>query len=321
MRNKIGDFIPDMKYALQPVDRIEITVLVDNYTDLLLIEDDSSVHRPKLSHGRTLLAEHGLSLLIQITYGQKTHTILMDAGASEIALFKNADVLGLNLDDIEEIVISHGHFDHIGALDKVLRASSCRLPVNLHPASFAPRRKKLVDGSYTDLPTMKRDEVTHAGGILALSEKPSLLCNQHILLTGEIERITSYEQGSPVLETFEKGDYVKDPFRDDQSLVLNLKNKGLIIVSGCAHAGIVNSVLYAQKITGIAPVHAIMGGFHLSGPYFSKIIPQTISDLCTIHPEHIIPMHCTGWEAQVSMAKEMPEQFLLSSVGARFQFH
>jgi len=309
-----------MTYLLRPVDRLDVTVLVDNYTDLLMVEQNSLIRRPLLSDGKTLLAEHGLSFLIQVRSGEKIHTILMDAGATETALIENAKTLGISLDEISEVVISHGHFDHIGALFCVLRQSSCRIPVHLHPAAFAMRRKKRPDGTYTTLPSMTADEVTHAGGILSLSREPSLIANQKILLTGEVERITPFEQGSPVLEAREGDLFVKDVFRDDQALLIHLKDRGLIVISGCAHAGIINSVRYAQKITGIDTVYAIMGGFHLSGPYFKNIIPDTILALQEIKPACIIPVHCTGWEAQVSMAQAMPHAFVFSTVGTTFHF-
>jgi len=111
-----------------------------------------------------------------------------------------------------------------------------------------------------------------------------------------------------------------DSFRDDQSVIINLKDQGLVVISGCAHAGIVNSIRYAQKITGVPRIHAIIGGFHLSGPYFSKIITPTITDLESINPAYIIPMHCTGWEAQTLFAKKMPDKFILSTVGTKYVF-
>lgn len=309
-----------MRYSIHPADTIEITILVDNYSDLLLGENTPPVYRPVLPDGQTLLAEHGLSFLIRISSEGKKHSLLMDAGASEIALLQNAERLGLNRDEIEEIVISHGHFDHIGALNHILRSSPHRIPVHLHPAAFARRRKKYPDGTYTDLPTLNRDGITHDGAILSMSAGSSLIMNQYALLTGEIERQTSYEQGSPNLEAEADGRFVIDPFCDDQSLILHLKDRGLVIISGCAHAGIINSVRYAQKITGIDQIHAIIGGFHLSGPYFRTIIPQTITDLQEIDPRYIIPVHCTGWEAQTAIARTMPERFLLSTVGTRFHF-
>ncbi|HOJ95231.1 MAG TPA: MBL fold metallo-hydrolase [Methanospirillum sp.] len=309
-----------MSYSIKPVDSVDITVLVDNYTDLLLAEDTKHISRPTPSHGMTLFAEHGLSLLIRVRSGEKVQTILMDAGATDTAFIHNSKILGVDLDEICEIIISHGHYDHMGALYSVLRQSSCRIPVHTHPAAFSLRRKRLPDGSYTNLPSCMQDTVTHNGGILSLSTDPSVLADHMVMITGEIERTTSFEQGSPVLEAMEGNSFVKDSFRDDQSLIIHLKEKGLIIISGCAHAGIINSVRYAQKITGIEAVHAIMGGFHLSGPYFKTIIPDTISALQEINPDYIIPMHCTGWEAQVCMARAMPDAFVLSTVGTTFHF-
>lgn len=309
-----------MSYSIQPVDKVSITVLVDNYTDLLRADNGSVVHRPILSDGKTLLAEHGLSLFIQVKAAGKSHTVLMDTGASASVLEKNAEILNVDLNDIEEIIISHGHYDHTGSLLHVLHLSSCRIPVNMHPASFNNRRKRQPDGSYTNLPVVKRDEITHSGAILSLSAEPSFVCNKHMLLTGEIERTNTFEHGSPILEVQEQGIFIIDPFRDDQSLIFHLKNRGLIIISGCAHAGIINSVRYAQKITGIEKVHAIMGGFHLSGSSFDTIISPTICAMKEIQPGYIIPMHCSGWDAQYSFAREMPDQFLLSTVGTRFDF-
>jgi 7,8-dihydropterin-6-yl-methyl-4-(beta-D-ribofuranosyl)aminobenzene 5'-phosphate synthase len=309
-----------MIYSIKPVESVDITVLVDNYTDLLLAEESKHISRPALPQGMTLFAEHGLSLLIRVRSGEKVQSVLMDAGATETAFIQNLKVLGIDPDEICEIIISHGHYDHTGALYSVLRQSSCRIPVHIHPAAFALRRKRRPDGTYTNLPSIMQDTVTHNGGILSLSTDPSVLADQMVLITGEIERTTSFEQGSPVLEAMEENRYVKDSFRDDQSVILHLKEKGLIIISGCAHTGIINSVRYAQKISGIEKIHAVLGGFHLSGPYVKKIIPDTISALQEINPDYIIPMHCTGWDAQVCMAHAMPDAFVLSTVGTTFHF-
>jgi 7,8-dihydropterin-6-yl-methyl-4-(beta-D-ribofuranosyl)aminobenzene 5'-phosphate synthase len=101
--------------------------------------------------------------------------------------------------------------------------------------------------------------------------------------------------------------------------VLNTKGKGLVVLSGCAHAGIVNTVKHAQKITGVGKVHAIMGGFHLTGAK-EELIQRTISDIKTMAPDYIIPMHCIGFEALVAFAKEMPDQFILNTSGTQYIF-
>lgn len=307
-----------MTSSLRPIDSVEISVLIDNYTDLLLTEQTSTVSRPILPYGEALLAEHGLSFFITLTSGPKKHHILMDAGVTEIALFHNAKRIGVNLSDIEEICISHGHYDHIGSLIPLLRSLRCRIPVNIHPGAFVKRRKKLPSGSYVDLHSLNRDEIMHAGGIICLSKEPAFIANKMALLTGEIEKTTTFEQGSPVLEAEEHGQWIKDPFHDDQSLILNLNGKGLIVISGCAHAGIINSVRYAQKITGITKIHAVIGGFHLSGSHFKQIIPHTIAEMQKINPDLIIPLHCTGWTATNQLAEAMPGIVIINTVGTQY---
>ena len=108
-----------------------------------------------------------------------------------------------------------------------------------------------------------------------------------------------------------------DPIKDDQSLVMNLKGKGLVVVSGCSHAGIINTLLYAKKLTGVDKIHAVMGGFHLSGPIFEKITEKTIEMLKALSPAVVVPMHCTGRKAVERFSHEFPSAFVLNSVGSR----
>ena len=110
----------------------------------------------------------------------------------------------------------------------------------------------------------------------------------------------------------------KDTIADDQSLVINMRGKGLAVISGCAHAGIINTVLHARKITGVERVHTVLGGFHLSGPLFEPIIEETIGELKKMAPEVIVPMHCTGWNAVNRFAQAFPDSFVLNSVGSLF---
>jgi len=317
------DSLLDVKFmisSLKPVDRIEFTILVDNYTDMLLVDQTDHVKRPKPEKGLTLVAEHGFSVLIRVWDGDESHCILMDTGATDYPFFENADRLGIGLDPIEEIVLSHGHFDHFGSLVPLLRKQTTRIAIHMHPDSFHERRKKNPDGSYTNLLSLNRDLLTNVGAILNLSTEPSMIANRHILLTGEIERTTSFEQGSPVLEIFEKGEWIKDHFRDDQSLVMILKDHGLVVLSGCAHAGIINSVEYARKITGIDIIHALLGGFHLSGPGLRDVILPTVEAMRDFEPEWVVPMHCTGWEATSRFMEAMPGRVILNTVGTRYCF-
>ena len=141
-----------------------------------------------------------------------------------------------------------------------------------------------------------------------------------LLTLGEVERVTDFEHGFPMAEIETDTGWRVDPFRDDQAIVFDVRDKGLVVVSGCAHAGIVNTVRYAQKVTGVDRVCAVMGGFHLTGPLFAPVVPPTVAAMRDIAPQYVIPMHCTGFVAANAFAAAMPEQFLLSSVGTRFTF-
>ena len=139
-------------------------------------------------------------------------------------------------------------------------------------------------------------------------------------MTGEVERKTSFEKGMPGMEMFTDGAWVPDPIRDDQAIVIHVKDKGLVVVSGCAHAGIVNMVEYAKKITGTGHVHAVLGGFHLTGPAFAKVVPPTVDAVKTIDPEYVVPMHCTGWDAINRFMAAMPGKCILNTVGTTYVF-
>jgi 7,8-dihydropterin-6-yl-methyl-4-(beta-D-ribofuranosyl)aminobenzene 5'-phosphate synthase len=148
----------------------------------------------------------------------------------------------------------------------------------------------------------------------------STLAGGRLLVLGEIERVTEFEKGMPGMEAEIKGQWVKDPFSDDRGVAVKVKNKGLVVIGGCSHAGIINTVKHAQKVTGSTKVHAVLGGFHLTGPMMEPIMGPTIEEMKTIGPEYIVPTHCTGWKAINQFAEKMPAQFLLNSVGTTYVF-
>ena len=311
---------------IQAVNRIEITVLMDNYTDVLLGNTDV-VTRPVLRKGdeisrNTLVAEHGLSILVTVYQGEESHRILFDTGHTEIGVPHNLRQLETDLSSIEAIVLSHGHMDHTGALYPILKGLPKPMNLVVHPWAFhSPRLLKWPDGRINRLPdTLIRKELMNHGCKILESQEPVLLASGMILVTGEIERTTLFEKGFPMAMTVRNGELVPDPISDDQSLIIHLVGKGLVVISGCAHAGIVNTVLYSRKITGIEPVHAIFGGFHLTGPIFEPIIGETIAALREIGPKIIVPMHCTGWKAINLFSEAFPAAFVLNSVGSRYEF-
>jgi 7,8-dihydropterin-6-yl-methyl-4-(beta-D-ribofuranosyl)aminobenzene 5'-phosphate synthase len=170
------------------------------------------------------------------------------------------------------------------------------------------------------MPALDEGILKEAGAVPIKSEKALPIANGLVYTTGEVERKTAFEKGFPWAEAKIDGNWIIDPFRDDQGLVIKLKGKGLIVISGCAHAGIINTVEYAKKITGTDKVHAVLGGFHLTGRIFEPIIQPTVDEMKKIKPDHIMPMHCTGWKAINRFAEEMPEQFFLNTVGTTYVF-
>ena len=309
--------------SLKAVDRVEITTLIDNYVDVLLPSTDV-VTRPPLSiegkvKGDTFLAEHGLSLLVTVYQGEDKHTILLDTGYTKVGVLHNMEQLGLNIQDIDAIVLSHGHMDHTGSLYGILDKIPETIPLVLHPGAFLyPRYTRQPDGSKNLWPrTLDRDDLEQKNVELVECDSPMLIADDMILVTGTVERTTPFEKGMPNALMEKDGEIVHDPIIDDQAIVLKLKDKGLVVISGCAHAGIVNTVLFSQKATGENNIHAVLGGFHLSGPFFEKIHDDTIEELKKIAPDVIMPMHCTGWKAIQRFSEAFPASFVLNSVGSK----
>ena len=308
---------------LKTVDRIEVTTLMDNYVDLLLPSTDVIARPPLAKEGKinpdTLLAEHGLSLLVSVFQGEDKHTVLFDTGYTKVGVLYNIAQLGIDIEEIEAIVLSHGHMDHTGTLYGVLDKIPHKVPLVIHPGIFRyPRYTRRPDGAKSIWPrTLVRDELNEKNVDIIESKTPVCLVDDMIMVTGEVERTTSFEKGMPNAIMEENGEFVQDPIIDDQAIVMKLKGKGLVVVSGCAHSGIVNTLIFAQKTTGEQKIHAVLGGFHLSGPFFEKIHEPTVEALKKIDPEVLIPMHCTGWKATQRLQKEFPESFMLNSVGSK----
>ncbi len=309
--------------SLKTVDRIEITTLMDNYIDLLLPSTDIIVRPPLAKEGKinadTLLAEHGLSLLVTVYQGEDKHTILFDTGYTKVGVLHNMEQLGVNVEEIEAIVLSHGHMDHTGTLYGILDKISRTIPLVLHPGIFQhPRYTRRPDGAKSIWPrTVVKSDLEGKNVDIIESETPVCLADDMIMVTGEVERTTPFEKGMPNTLMEQNGELVHDPIIDDQSIAMKLKGKGLVVVSGCAHAGIVNTLMFAQKTTGEQKVHAVLGGFHLSGPFFEKFHDPTVDALKKIDPDVLMPMHCTGWKAIQRFQKEFPESFVLNSVGSK----
>ncbi|PKN52540.1 MAG: MBL fold metallo-hydrolase [Deltaproteobacteria bacterium HGW-Deltaproteobacteria-13] len=311
---------------LNVVDKVEILTLQDNYIDITAMDNNAVVTRAMpIKDGQikvSIGAEHGFSAIVKTTTGDKTNTVLFDFGFSEDGAAQNAKTLGVDMTAIEAVVLSHGHSDHTGGMGKMTALIGKKnIPFVAHPSVFkSTRYLKFGEEFNIYFPKFTREMVQSAGLAIIEAEKPYPLLDNTVLFLGEIPRLTDFEKGFPIAHCQRDGQEVWDAIEDDTSIVMNLKNKGLVILSGCAHAGIVNTVSYAVDVTGIDQVHAVMGGFHLTGPFFEPIIDRTTQELQKFHPAYVVPTHCTGHKAIMTMEKQMPDKFILNMSGTKLTF-
>ncbi len=314
------------RVSINEVEKVTILTLQDNYIEMTAMDNSAIVSRAMpLKEGEiraSVLAEHGYSALVKTTAGGGTRTLLFDFGFSEDGAAHNAATLGVDMTQVEAIALSHGHSDHMGGMEKLTALiGKGGIPLIVHPAVFkSPRYLKYGEEVKVYFPKFIRERAAQAGLRVVESKDPYPLLGGDVLFLGEIPRQSDFEKGFPIAHFQENGVEAWDPIEDDTSIVMNLKGKGLVVISGCAHAGIVNTVRYAMDVTGISQVHVIMGGFHLSGQLFEPIIDRTTEELKQIRPTYVVPTHCTGRKAIMAMEREMPGQFILNMAGTTLTF-
>lgn len=306
--------------SLKAVDRVEILSVMDNSIDVLM---GSTAVAKRLRRSRDALskpqlrAEHGVSMLVTTYEGGNKDSFLFDTGVTIDGVLHNMDVLEVKGNELHAVVLSHGHTDHTrGLIGFIKRYGRPKVPIVLHPDAYLKRKNVQPDGHESEhIPPSKRD--LEAEDVEIIEERgPTMVIGGRALVTGQIPRTTPFEKGSPAQVAWIAGKWQPDPWiHDDQAIVLNVKNKGLVVLTGCGHAGVVNTVKCARDLTGVNPIHAVIGGFHLTGPTFEPIIAPTIQALKEFNPSVIVPQHCTGWKATHLIAQEFPTAFIPNSVG------
>jgi len=282
---------------------MSVTILMDNYTDMLLPSSSTAVRPPILMNETSFLfpiAEHGFSAIIEILYNDidKKNRYLFDTGVSENGIIYNADLFGIDFRTIEAIVLSHGHMDHCRGVVNALKRMFKPTDIIVHPDAFLKRWVVFPGRKKEKMPTLDENELRNNRAILHKIKDLSYLPlindgnsfdnnNHHLLMiTGQIPRETGLEKGLP--PQYKEGEsnnkekkLVPDPLvNDDQAVIANIKDKGLIIITGYGHAGIINTINYAKKITGINKIYTVLGGFHLTGgTIFKEAIEPTIAGL------------------------------------------
>ena len=315
--------------TLDPVDSVEVITLYENLVSQT-VSSGGPVQRMRTSGSpittslldgerRTqFVGGHGLSMLVNVTRNNISRSILFDAGGSPGGLVHNMDCLELNPRDWNCIVLSHGHWDHtLGLVGLHQRLGKLSFPLTLHPDAYLKRATVRKD-RISRLPPPSRQGLRDAGVELIETEHPSHVVEGMALVTGQVERTNDFEIGWPEHHAERDGILEPDPLVcDDQGLIVNVRDKGLVVLSGCGHAGIVNTVHYAQAITGVQQIAAVIGGFHLGPTFFHDRVQRVVDSLVQLKPDIISPAHCSGHLVEYAVHLARPDALVQNTVGTK----
>jgi len=278
------------KYRLK---RLKITVIAED----------------SVGYDTPYLGQHGISFLLTAEREGVVRNILVDVAQDSAALIENINRMQIAISCIDAVVLTHCHYDHTRGVAKILREIGGKdIPVITHPDIF--RTHFISDPYLMSIGIMdgdKREDIETSGGILYLARN-ALEIMPALISTGEVERITDFEKIGMSLFTIENGQVKGDLMKDDISVVANVRGKGLVIVTGCSHAGIVNIIQQSIKLTGTKKIHGIIGGFHLIEASEERI-QKTALALKKFNPDWVCAGHCTGFRAQVELYNTFKEQF------------
>ena len=309
---------------LAPVDGVEVTVVMDNAIDILAAPTESS-HRPAWqwdwSDVEQLRAEHGYSLSLTVHGNGGSDKLLYDAGLSRDSMVHNLDVLGLEPSEYRAVILSHGHADHHGGLEGLFNRVRRSMPLVLHPHAWRERKVVFPNGEEIRMPPPSSQDLDREGWQIVEEQGPSMMLDNSVLVTGQIERVTDFEKGFPLQHVQTDEGWEPDTWIwDDQAVVVNVRGKGLVVLSSCSHSGVINVLRHVRRVTGVDRIHGFVGGLHLTGGLFQSIIPDTIQELVALSPDLIVAGHCTGSQAVHAVANALPTAYLASNVGTTFRF-
>lgn len=321
--------------SLAILDSLTVEVISDNVSDtyvsktLFAVSEFSNVvlGGAKVISGETLLvANLGYGLRLRSKVGDKEHVLLFDTGTEGAAFIRNCRNLALDLGEVEAIAITHGHWDHMGALPEAIDAIVKKrgsVTIHVNPGMFNERGLLLQGGMV--IPAAKvplPEEMRARGATVSNEEGERLLLDKHFYYSGEIPRMSSFETGrlDHLCRLDNSEEWRPDPYlMDERMVVVNIRDLGLVVFSACSHAGIVNVCTEVRRLFPDTPIHAVMGGLHLGG-VMEKIIPDTVEALKQFDIGYIISGHCTGWRALHALADAFGENVSQSAVGTSYVF-
>jgi 7,8-dihydropterin-6-yl-methyl-4-(beta-D-ribofuranosyl)aminobenzene 5'-phosphate synthase len=320
---------------LQVVDSVVVDVLTDDVSDAYVsktpfaVSEFANVIRAGtkvISGPALLLANLGFGLRLVTQSGDTRHTLLFDTGPEGSVFLRNCANLGIRLGEVESIAVTHGHWDHMGALPETLDAIAAeggKVTVHVNPGMFNERAVKLRSGRIVPVANVPSPGELEAHGAAVVNDPAErLLLDGHYYYSGEIPRVSAFEKGrvDHLCRTGPDAPWQPDPFlMDERMLAVHVRDLGLIVFSACSHAGIVNVCTHARDRFPDIPIYAVMGGLHLGG-VMERLIPDTVEGLRPFKIRHIIAGHCTGWRALHALADAYGDAVSQSAIGTRYTF-
>jgi 7,8-dihydropterin-6-yl-methyl-4-(beta-D-ribofuranosyl)aminobenzene 5'-phosphate synthase len=325
------------------VDHLALRVVTDSYQLAIspnMRFGDVDVQRFGLPPaGKSLLGEFGLAMHVESSRAGEKRRMLIDFGFTPETLNNNLGMLKIAPEELDALVLSHGHYDHFGGLVGFLRANRGRLradlPLYLGGEECFCTRELTLGATPVDFGSLDRQALADARLKVVFAQEPAMV-GGHAFTTGQIpadsfERVLSPTRMSvgvhdgvgcypdKLPDNKRTATVVPDDFAHELATCFNVKGRGLVVLTSCSHRGVVNTVKRAMEVSGIRKVHAVAGGFHLA-PHKEEYVRQTVGALKQINPDYVIPMHCTGEIFIDVVEKEMPNQFIRSYTGSCYSF-
>jgi 7,8-dihydropterin-6-yl-methyl-4-(beta-D-ribofuranosyl)aminobenzene 5'-phosphate synthase len=333
---KPADPAPPGRPPLIAVDSLVVDVLSDDVSDPYVSKTPFATSElsnvldagATVVSGETLcIANLGYGLRLRTRLADTEHVILFDVGTEGHAFLHNCRALGVDLGDVEAIAITHGHWDHMGALPQALpvivaKRGRGRVAIHVNPDMFVERGLRLPDGRIVPAEkVISAERMEEAGATIVNSREARAVLDGHFYYSGVIPRVTAFEKGrADHLCRPAGGDWQPDPLlMDERMVVVHVRDLGLVVFSACSHAGIVNVCTEVRRQFPGVPIHAVLGGLHLGG-VMERIIPETVAGLKPFDVRFLIPGHCTGWRAVHALANAYGDRVSQSAVGTSYRF-